>query len=180
MVDKLIFSQTFEGIFRALGPRLDATLSARLNELGVDPARPLRPAYPLPVFRDVLRAVGAAAHPGLDEEARDQQLGREFMEGYSQTMVGRAMVAMMKVIGPRRTLERLSRQFRTGNNFSETSLTELAATEFELWCNQVTVVGWYVGLIERGLEMAGAQHPRAQLIRRDEAGATFRVTWDAA
>jgi uncharacterized protein (TIGR02265 family) len=180
MVDKLIFSQTFEGIFRALGPRLDANLSSRLKEAGVDPSRPLRPAYPVPVFHAVLQALGDALYPALEEDERHEELARMFMSGYSETMVGRAMLAMMRVIGPRRTLERLSRQFRTGNNFSETALTELGNTEFELWCNQVTAPGWYVGLIERGLELAGAHHPKARLVRRDEAGATFRVTWDVS
>lgn len=177
MVDKLIFSQTFEGVFRALGSRLDATVTSRLLDVGVDPAR-LRPAYPVATFLAMLRVIGEVHFPNLTPEARDEHLGRDFMEGYSQTMVGKAMLAMMRVMGPRRTLERLSRQFRTGNNFSETTLTEVDTREFELWCNQVTAVGWYRGLIERGLELAGAVHPKVELIRRDEAGATFVVKWD--
>lgn len=181
-MDKLIFSQTVEGIFRALGPRLDAELSARLKAIGVDPDRALRPAYPLDVFRQVMALSAAALFPELDAHQRMVALGRAFIDGYSQTMVGRAMVGMMRVIGPRRTLERLSRQFRTGNNFSETRLTDVGspgATAFELWCNQVQEGGWYQGLVERGLELAGAGHPQAELIRREDDGATYRVTWDS-
>jgi uncharacterized protein (TIGR02265 family) len=178
MGDKLIFSQTFEGIFRALGPQLDPTLAERLRAVGIDPGQSLRPAYPLQVFLDAVRVIGEQRFPALAPAERDRSLGREFMDGYAQTMVGRAMVGMMRVIGPRRTLERLSRQFRTGNNFSETRLSERTPTQFELWCNQVSVPGWYCGLLERGLEQAGAQGPRAELLQLDETGGTFRVTWE--
>lgn len=178
MGDKLIFYQTFEGIFRALGPRLDAVLSERLRAVGIDPGLPLRPAYPLQVFHDAVRVIGEQLFAPLEPAQRARRLGREFMDGYSQTMVGRAMVGMMRVIGPKRTLERLSRQFRTGNNFSETRLTERTPTQFELWCNQVSVPGWYCGLLERGLELAGASSPKAELLQLDETGGTFRVTWE--
>jgi uncharacterized protein (TIGR02265 family) len=178
MGEKLIFSQTFEGIFRALGPRLDPSLSAALRQLGLDTQKPLEPAYPLAVFLEAVRLIGQRLFPELDADGQAHALGREFMDGYSQTMVGRAMVGMMRVLGPRRTLERLSRQFRTGNNFSETTLTQVSPAEFQLWCNQVTIPGWYAGLIERGLELAGAKAPLALLLRLDETGGTFRVTWE--
>ncbi len=178
MGDKLIFSQTFEGLFRALGPRLDESLSSALREVGLDFQKPLQPAYPLAVFQEVVRLIGQRLYPELDTEGQAHAMGREFMDGYGQTMVGRAMVGMMRIIGPRRTLERLSRQFRTGNNFSETTLTQVGPSEFQLWCNQVTIPGWYCGLLERGLELAGAKGSLAVLLRSDETGGTFRVTWE--
>lgn len=179
MAERLIFAQTFEGLFRAVGADLSVRLARELERLGVDPARPLRPAYPLATFQAVFEACGAELFPDLDQEGRRYALGRRFLDGYRQTMVGRAMVAVMRVVGPARTLDRLARRFRTGNNFSETSLTRVDDTTFELWCNQVQMPGWYRGLITRGLELAGAMGVTAELLRHDEHGATFRVSWQA-
>jgi uncharacterized protein (TIGR02265 family) len=177
MTDKLIFSQTFEGLFRAVSRQLDERLVADLKEVGIDPQAELKPSYPLSVFHDTMRLLGARLFPESPPDEQTRRLGRQFMDGYALTMVGRAMVGMMRVLGPRRTLERLSRQFRTGNNFSETRVREVAPGESELWCNQVSQPGWYAGIIARGLEFSGARDVEVSLLQRDEQGATFRIRW---
>lgn len=176
--EKLIFSQTFEGLFRAAGDLItDDTIAKRLKELGLDPTRALRPAYPLAAFLQTVALLGERLSPGEPPAEQARKLGRQFIDGYRQTMVGQAMVTVMRVLGPHRTLERLSRQFRTGNNFSETKVTRVDVKGAELWCNQVTVPGWYQGLLERGLELAGAKEVAVSLDRLDDSGATFRITW---
>ncbi|MEW5740285.1 MAG: DUF2378 family protein [Myxococcota bacterium] len=177
MPDRLIFSQTFEGLFRAAAESLDEPTIAALKAAGIDPQEELKPAYPLAVFHAVARLLAERLFPGLESEEQLRRLGRRFMDGYAQTMVGRAMVGVMRVIGPRRTLERLSRQFRTGNNFSETRVEELGPGHSQLWCNQASFPAWYEGIVARGLEFTGARDVQVALIRRDEAGATFRITW---
>lgn len=179
MPDKLIFAQTFEGLFRAVSARLDERLSEALRQLGVDPNAELKPAYPLAVFLATVKLLGHELFPEAPEEERQYQLGCLFMDGYRQTMVGRAMVGMMRIIGPRRTLERLSRQFRTGNNFSETKVEDLGPNECRLWCNQVTVPGWYRGLVTKGLEFSGATNVQISLIAHDAAGGTFHIRWSS-
>ncbi|GMU58250.1 MAG: hypothetical protein AMXMBFR34_00130 [Myxococcaceae bacterium] len=177
MPDKLIFSQTFEGLFRATAAHLDEPTVAALKAAGIDPQAELKPSYPLPVFHAVVKLLAQRLFPEAGPEEQLRRLGRQFMDGYALTMVGRAMVGMMRVIGPQRTLDRLSRQFRTGNNFSETRVEELGPGQSELWCNQVTWPSWYEGIVARGLEFAGGKDVQVQLIRRDDDGATFRVTW---
>jgi len=177
MADKLIFAQTFEGLLRALGPRLDARMADELRKAGIDPAAELKPAYPLSVFQQMIRLVGEAVAPDQPADAQTFAAGRAFMDGYAQTMVGRAMLGMMRVIGPRRSLERLSRQFRTGNNFSETTLRELGDGEYELWVNQVSLPGFYRGIITAGLERAGAKDVTVDLATHADTAATFRIRW---
>jgi uncharacterized protein (TIGR02265 family) len=179
MTEKLIFAQTFEGLLRSLTGKLTPRLATGLRERGFDPAVALLPAYPQPVFTEVVSFLARELHPGLPPEAAICALGRGFMDGYGETMVGRAMMAMMRLIGPRRTLERVSRQFRTGNNFSETRLTPIGATEYHLWVNEVRLPGWYIGILSRGLELAGGKDVKVELIHRDEAGGNFRVRWTA-
>jgi len=177
MTERLIFAQTFEGLFRAVSRQLDERLAAELREVGVDPRVELKPTYPLAVFHDTLKLLGARLFPGESPDEQLRRIGRQFMDGYALTMVGRAMVGMMRVLGPKRTLERLSRQFRTGNNFSETRVREVGQGHCELWCNQVALPAWYEGIIARGLEFAGARDVEVGVIHKDAEGATFRVRW---
>jgi uncharacterized protein (TIGR02265 family) len=176
MADKLIFAQAVEGLLLALRP-IDQATAERLRGCGIDVEKPLRTAYPLEAFCAALDVAAEAIAPGVDSLAACEQVGRRFMDAYEQTMVGRAMVAVMRVIGPWRTLEPLSRQFRTGNNFSETALTRLGPTEAELWCNEVTRPGWYVGVVGRGLELAGATDVHVTVISHGHDGGRFLVRW---
>jgi uncharacterized protein (TIGR02265 family) len=182
MTEKLIFAQTIEGLLRAMGPLNEQDRSA-LRATGIDVDKRLLPAYPLAQFIAALDLAGARLAPSASPDERSHQVGRRFMDAYQDTMVGRAMVAATRVIGPWRTLERLANKFRTGNNFSQTKVTRLGPTSAEVWCNQVSHPGWYTGLISRGLELAGAKQVEVKLISNststdaDDAGARFSVTW---
>lgn len=177
MTEKLIFAQTFEGLLRSFHAQLSPRLASGLRQRGLDPMAALLPAYPQSVFIEVVTFVAGELHPGLPPEEAIAAVGRGFMDGYGETMVGRAMLAMMRLIGPRRTLERVTRQFRTGNNFSETRLTEVGPTEYQLWVNEVRLPGWYIGILSRGLELAGAQGVRVELLALEAGGGRFCVKW---
>lgn len=177
MSEKLIFLQTFEGLVRAYGTRFTPELLTNFKLYGFDPER-LLPAYPQKSFIEVVRLLGRALHPGLSEDDAIREVGRGFINGYEDTLVGRAMLAMIRIIGPRRTLERLTRQFRTGNNFSDTRLTQVSASEYQLWCNEVRLPGWYQGIVSRGLEVAGAKDVTVEFVNRDDSGGgTFLIRW---
>ena len=176
MVDRLIFAQTFEGLLRCARP-LEPSLEHALRALGLDPSARLEPAYPVEVFRQVMGLLGPHLAPGQPPDEQAFVLGQRFMAGYEQTLVGRAMMAVFRVIGPERGLERLARQFRTGNNFSETRVRRLRSGVFEVWCNQVTLPGWYRGLITAGLSAAGARNLSVAFTGHDAGGGTFEVRW---
>lgn len=179
MTEKLIFAQTIEGLIRSLGEELTPQVTHGLRQRGLDLSAALLPAYPLSVWIEVLSFVARERHPDLASDEAVAAVGRDFMDGYAQTLVGRAMVPMMRLIGPRRTLARVTRQFRTGNNFSDTRLTEVSATEYQLWVNEVQLAGWYVGILSRGLELAGGRDVKVELLQRDAGAGSFRVRWTA-
>ena len=72
---------------------------------------------------------------------------------------------------------RMSKSFRTGNNFSETRVDEPSPGRHELWCSHVTLAGWCRGIIEAGLTLAGGREVKATLLRREADGAVFAVEW---
>lgn len=178
MTEKLIFAQTFEGLLRSVQGHLTPPVVAGLQALGLDVTQPLRPAYPHTLFTEVVTYLAGQLHPGLEKQEAISLIARHFMDAYGETMVGRAMMAMIRLIGPRRALERVTRQFRTGNNFSETRLLAKGPADYELWVNDVRMPGWYVGIVSRGLELAGAKNVKVELLgAQPGVEGTFRCTW---
>ena len=171
-----MFSQTVEGLLRALAP-MSATSKQKLAAIGVDPDQRLDAAYSREKWLELIHLACDIHHPGRDREETSYELGCRFMGTYGQTLVGKAMLTALRVIGPRRALDRMSRNFRTGNNFSETKLTEPTPGRYELWCSHVTLAGWYRGVIEAGLSLAGASDVKVTLLRREREGAVFQVEW---
>ena len=179
MAEKLIFAQTFEGLVRSIGPGLTPELRRGMRELGFNCDARLEPAYSIEVFCAVVEFVARSLYPSMSLDEAIAQVGRGFMDGFDETLIGRAMLGMMRVIGPEGSLKRVTQNFRTANNYSQTRLTRLAPRHFELWVNELRMPGWYVGIISRGLELAGGQNPRVVLDRRDPVqGGHFRVEWE--
>ena len=75
MPDKLIFSQTFEGLFRATAAHLDEPTVAALKAAGIDPQAELKPSYPLPVFHAVVKLLAQRLFPEAGPEEQLRRLG---------------------------------------------------------------------------------------------------------
>lgn len=173
----LVFSQTVEGLLRALGP-LDADTREKFRALGFDPAR-LEPAYPVERYVALQRLAVERFAGDVPFSLGIETLGRRFVDGYGETLIGRAVLASLKLLGPRRTLERLTRTLSTGTSFFATKLTETSPGVWQLWLNRVTYPGWYVGLIRRGLELAGAHDIDLKVLHHEGPGLglTLEVRW---
>jgi uncharacterized protein (TIGR02265 family) len=174
----LVFSQTVEGLFRALGP-LDGAAREKFRAIGIDPGARLEPAYPVDQYVAMQKVAVEVFAPDLPFSLGIETLGRRFVDGYGETIVGKAVLVTMKLLGPKRTLERLSRTLSTGSSFFETKLSEFSPGVWHLWLNRVTFPGWYVGLIRRGLELAGAKGVELKVLQHDGAGLglTLEVRW---
>ena len=107
--EPIVFSQTVDGLLRALGTRLDDDAKDHLRDLGLNVRARLDPAYTLAVWTPVMRYASTLVAPGRPPPEQMFELGRRFIEGYAETIVGRAMLTALNVLGPRRTLERMSR-----------------------------------------------------------------------
>jgi uncharacterized protein (TIGR02265 family) len=176
-VANLVFHQTFEALSRALGDRLDAPLKAKLKEVGVDYDAPLLPAYPLEVWAQAMTLGATALFPEIGADEQPYHLGRRFLDSYSETLVGKALLAMIRVLGPKRTLERMTRNLRSANNYTETELVPLPDGAFRLTFNRVLVPAFYRGLVQRSVEVAGAQGVDVRFEGRAGEAAAFVVRW---
>lgn len=179
MAEQVVFEQTIEGLFvRGLGTRMTPRCRARLKELGVDLSGKLLPAYPFSVWMQSLAVAAEEIFPSLPAEQAHQQLGALLIDGYRETFLGRAVLGMIRVLGPRRMLHRATQNFRSGNNYTETRIVDLTPTSLELWMNEVGPYPTFTaGIILAGLRAAGATHPRVELFGHDGHACTYRCAW---
>ena len=178
MTEKLWFSQSIEGLFvRGIGDRMTPVLRAQLLELGLD-LRNLKPAYDDAVVSRAIRLTGKALFGDQPEFDQLRATGALFMHGFSQTLMGKALVQLMKVVGPRRSLQRMERNFRTGGNYIETRFESLGEGKAHVWFNDVSgIPDFYAGIIQRGGEFAGARDMVISFAPVTNAECTFVVDW---
>jgi uncharacterized protein (TIGR02265 family) len=127
------FSTTaIEGLKRALGDVLTPALQAKLAALGVDYGKPLRAAYRQEVWDQALLAAMAVLFPELEREAACFAMGTRYIEGFSSTLLGKAIVELGRLVGPERTLKRMQHNQRSTNNYSAVELEKLGPTHFRI------------------------------------------------
>lgn len=173
--EKVVFGQSMEGIYRALTPHTPQERAAFLKA-GVTKDH-FDAAYPLQSWMEILDACAASRFASLDEQARFVEVGRLFFSGFQKTLIGSALMAMLKILGPRRTLERLTRNFRTANNFTEGTLETLAPNHHLVRINYTARPGFYLGLIESGCLHAGARELSVKVLETKELATVYEVKW---
>ncbi|KFE67693.1 DUF2378 family protein [Hyalangium minutum] len=183
MADELlVYEQTIEALFvRALGARLSPECRVRLREAGLDVSQKLKPAYSFDSWMKFIRIAAEELHPGLPLPEATFKLGEAYVDGFRETMLGRAVMSLLRVLGPRRTVLRATQNFRAGNNYTETRVAELAPGRFEVWMNEVGPYPEFTaGIIQAGVRMSGAKELRVEMFDYDGHACTYRITWKEA
>jgi uncharacterized protein (TIGR02265 family) len=177
---QFVFNHTVQGLFsRTFPDGVPPELKAQLRAVGVDLDKPLLPAYPTTTWSRCIELGAQAAFPGERREVAWRKLGERMIDGYKDSMIGKAMFSMLQVLGPRRTLQRAQKNFRTGNNYSEVRVSDVSPTEMELWFNETDDVRRHftVGLVLAGMRAGGAEEPQVRLTDMDAKGFTLRASW---
>lgn len=173
----VVFGNSVEALVRVLGPALDGRVQQRFLAIGVDLFNP-NPAYPYELWLTTLNLAMEVLWPTLPRDEATFRMGRAIFESYGQTVMGKALLQLVKVLGPRRALERMSRNLRTTNNYSDTKLTEVGPNHFELWVNRVAFPHYFRGLLEAGLEFGGAKAVKVGIGSvSQEQGVVFELRW---
>lgn len=102
----------FEGLFvRAL--KVGEPLASRLRERGFDLANP-RPRYPMRVWEQCIDATIAELKLGPTREDAWVEMGRRFIDGYFQTLVGKFISTSLPFLNARSFMPRVPRFMTTG------------------------------------------------------------------
>ncbi|MFO0595403.1 MAG: DUF2378 family protein [Myxococcaceae bacterium] len=171
--------------------KLSPRCVARLRELGFDFDKPLLSAYPLQNWETATEVVVADLFPDRPIADARTAFGRLFMEGFAQTAIGIAVVMVGRAIGVRRTLARMTRNMRNGNNYTSTELVELGKGHVELktsmlpeflplWRGKPNYLAeQFVGVLQVALELLHAKDGTVTMKGYDleHRVATYVVKW---
>lgn len=175
-----VFENVVEGLHTAIRAKMTPAAMARFKALGVDFEAKLKPIYPFTVWIDVIEAAREMCFADIPGPEGYRALGIAFIEGYRETLIGRPVLAMTRLLGVKRTLARMTQNFRSGTNYSECVLTERGPTAFDLWVNEVgRVPEFTTGVLIAGLTHAGAKNLKIEVVGHDGHACTYRIDWDA-
>jgi len=177
--ERLVFSSVVEGLLKhGLGSEVSPALRQRLKAEGIDLDRPLLPAYPVKAWERCLRHIVDSAYPHLASEQGFRRLGKQMADGYAQTLIGRALYAVMRLIGPNRTLKRMAQNLGSSDNYTNVTLVELEPTVFDMRLNsRMEVRGYAEGLFAAMLEIAGARQVSVEESARTAEETAYRIRW---
>lgn len=177
--NRIVFDTTIEALFvKALNGKLPPKAKEELRDAGLDVEKKLLPAYTFEQWKRFLAIGAKGAFPHLAPEQAHQELGRLLIDGYRNTFIGRALFPLLNLLGPRRGLDRLSRSFRSGNNYTETRFVEVGPNTYDLWMNETTEYPQFMqGIILEGTRDYKCESFQAVILKKDSEGVTFRISW---
>jgi uncharacterized protein (TIGR02265 family) len=179
--EELVYSNTLEGLRLALAKHgvPATTIDPALKSIGIDFGK-LLPAYSRQHFIDALHVTAKLAFPDEGTEPAFRGVGRLVVEGYVETVLGRAVHAAARLMGPLWTLKRMTRNLRTSDNCTEARVDEKTPTDVVVWLNDhLGCYGYYEGIFETVVRVAGGTGARTELISTTgPREATYRVRWE--
>lgn len=177
MSEELVYDFGVESLFRGLGDDFTPELKAQVKAVGIDPDRRLLPAYPRAMWIRVVDVVAQALCRGGDLEDARRELGKRITQGFAQTALGRVMAPAARLMGVRRALHRLPRNFTLTNNFMKASVNEVSPEALHVDVNDpVPSAEFLAGSIESVARYAGAKSVTVTIEQVGEV-TRFRVTW---
>jgi uncharacterized protein (TIGR02265 family) len=176
--EPLVWGHTVEGLVRTGKPRATPRWHERIRAAGLDVEKPLA-VYTQAQWKNFVFISAEELFEGTTE-SRLEQLGRAFIEEYAKTFLGRAVATVLRVIGTRRAIERMTKSLRSGNNYSETRATFTGPCRAEFWINETLGAPSYIcGALTAVLIVAGTPSVRMRTLSTDGKAATFEIEWDA-
>jgi uncharacterized protein (TIGR02265 family) len=179
MADKLVFESSIEGLFhRGLGDRITPGLRAELKALGIDLTKKLPPAVSRETWYLALGAAARHCFPRVDKNLALKEIGVLLMKGIEETIFGRTMAPVVRLLGPRRLIERVPKNMKSANNFAESTVTALAPTEYQLDVNDVgDAPEVFQGSLEEIARWAGAKTVDVTFEFQKPPSARFVIRW---
>lgn len=130
-LEPVVFGTAIEALAKALKGRITPELRAAIKGRGIDLDR-LQPAYSMNMWVEMVRLCAQHLLPELPESERYSALGHLFIQGFIETPLGLATFAIAKVIGVKRTLLRMGRNFKQATNYIEADIVDVGPKEVRI------------------------------------------------
>src|SRR5690348_10534156 len=122
---RLIFASVVEALLKTAEGNIKPETEKKLGELRMFFKKPVDPAYPAESWARAVRLISADMFPGESPEEQHRKLGGKTVRQFAETFMGKAMFTAAKVMGVKRSLQRMTNNLRTGANFIETRFETL-------------------------------------------------------
>jgi uncharacterized protein (TIGR02265 family) len=181
--ERLVFASSVESLLvQGLKDKLSPQLVAELRQEGIDLTRPLLPAYSSAAWNRALDRVATSIYPELSRGEAQFRLGQQTVFGLDNTLIGRASVALAKLVGPRRALLRVPHNARNNATGIDMTVRDLDAGSMEIVANGFLGEPEFLqGALAATVVVAGGKDPQVEILEFDRAKelARFRVRWTA-
>jgi uncharacterized protein (TIGR02265 family) len=176
-----VYDAAVEGVFlRGLVGQVTPSLSAKLRALGLDLHQKLRPTYPREAWTRMLEVTVSELFPNVSPEEGYRKLGALAVNGIGHTMMGKVLVQMARLMGPRRSMLRLPQVFTGVNNFMTMELQEMAPTHFRVHVNESYGHPAYVlGAMQAAMRLADAKDLQVEILDSTAQKVSVEVRWAA-
>lgn len=175
--DRVVFGHTMDALLERCGKDLAPEGWAELARLGVERDKRL-PAYEFDRWCQTVTFLASQLHLTKTLGEAEFQLGSDFIERYAETLIGRALFAVLRILGPGRILKRMARSFRTGTNFTTADVSE--ETDHGALVRIASIeprARFTHGILARDLQLAGIPGVKVDVASIDGDAATYRVSW---
>ncbi len=177
-MDKIVYRDgivtTIDTVRARLSPR---TWQRLASEAGVD-EKVSRPSYPFETLNAVIRVLAEELFPGRSIDDATFELGLLSLKTYGHTVMGSALFAIIRLLGPLRIVKRLPTTFRQFNNYADVKIEITSDKSWELDHNEV---GLYPHMIRGNMQAAGELFGwhglHVELLSYDGHRARYRVSW---
>ena len=176
--DRLVYGEVMEGLLQhGLRGQVSLRLRERLRQLGMNVDQPPS-SFPVLQWLQCLRVIVEETFPGIPTEEGFRRLARQHVEGYSRTLLGRATIRVMRLLGPRRMVLRLPNVLGSTDNYTTGVVVERGPSTFELAINSsLQPPGYTESLLETLLAGCGAEEPHVKVLQSSEDSTTYQLTW---
>lgn len=173
----VVSNQLVDGLFRyALARRMTPALRTRLAAAGLDVEARASSAVRRDNFAAWLKLTVESLFSGVSEADAYRQLGRDLVRGYSMTLVGSAMIAVSRVIGPRRTLERMARSGASIAGGYRARLEVVDDNVYTFWVSELDLPPTFMaGVLLETATLAGGRGVDAKPVKADAGGWLYDV-----
>ncbi|MBL8956003.1 MAG: DUF2378 family protein [Myxococcaceae bacterium] len=175
---RLVHAHTVEGLYwKALRGRVSASLKAELKSLGLDLDSKAVDVQQ-EVWVKMLAATVRDLWPNLSADEGYYRLGELIVQGYETTIMGKALFAMMKLLGPHRVLKRATSSLQNANTYSTAEVKPLGGNRYEVWTNECNGNANYLrAVLFSALSHAGAAGLQVKVLTYDGHAASFDISW---
>lgn len=176
-----VYLQGVEGVFTiGHASKLTPAAKAAIKAAGIDLDQKLKPYYSPTVTNEATRQLRkhVYGHEPNDDKAYFM-IGAATADGFLQTVLGKTLVGVFKLLGFRRVINRMPQVVASGGNYQSVDLVEVAPNIVDMTVSHTEPhPAMFLGTLNRSFtHYFQAPEFKVEILKDHPPGATYRLQW---